>query len=84
MPLPPDVILRLRNTSVRELVRALERDGFAYQRRRSSGRLYRHSDGRRVVVHYHRANDTFPIGTLRNILNGTRWAQTDLERLGLL
>ncbi|MDP6454017.1 MAG: type II toxin-antitoxin system HicA family toxin [SAR202 cluster bacterium] len=84
MTLPPDLIRRLRNTSVRELVRALERDGFVYRRTRGSGRVYRHEDGRRAVIHFHRPTDTLPIGTLRSVMAGTQWTQADIERLGLL
>jgi predicted RNA binding protein YcfA (HicA-like mRNA interferase family) len=50
----------IRNTPVGELVRALERDGFAYKRRKKSGRLYCHPDGRRAVIHYHRAATPSP------------------------
>ncbi|PKB63541.1 MAG: hypothetical protein BZY80_07040 [SAR202 cluster bacterium Io17-Chloro-G2] len=74
----------MRNTSVRELVRALERDGFTFRRTRGSGRLYRHPDGRRTVIHYHSATDTLPIGTLRSVLTGTNWSEDDLRRLGIL
>jgi predicted RNA binding protein YcfA (HicA-like mRNA interferase family) len=28
--------------------------------RQGSQRIYRHDDGRRVVIHYHRAKDTLP------------------------
>ncbi|MXY22028.1 MAG: addiction module toxin, HicA family [Dehalococcoidia bacterium] len=84
MSLSPELVRRLRNTPVRELDRALHRDGFTYRRTRGSARVYRHPDGRRTVLHYHRSNDTLPIGTLRSILSGTRWTQEDLERLGLL
>ncbi len=84
MSSPQELARRLRNTPVRELVRALERDGFSYRRTRGSSRVYRHDDGRRTVVHYHRSNDTLPLDTLRSILAGTRWAQEDLERLGLV
>ena len=45
MTLPPDLIRLLRNTPVREIVRALERDGFTYRRSRGSSRVYRHPDG---------------------------------------
>ena len=74
----------LRNTPVRQLVAALERDGFVYRRSKGSGRLYRHSDGRRVVIHYHRGNDTLPHGTLRSVLGSARWSENDLRRLGLI
>ena len=82
--IPPDLLQQLRNIPVRDLIRALERDGFTYRRRRGAGRLYRHPDGRRTVIHYHRASDTLPIGTLRNVLAGTRWTETDLRHLQLI
>ncbi len=84
MSQPQDLARRLRNTPVRELISALERDGFTYRRTRGSSRVYRHSDGRRTVVHYHRSGDTLPLGTLRSVLDGTGWTQEDLERLGLI
>ena len=84
MTSPSDLARRLRNIPVRELVHALERDGFTYRSTRGSSRVYRHSDGRRTIVHYHRSNDTLPLGTLRSILIGTNWSETDLERLGLI
>jgi predicted RNA binding protein YcfA (HicA-like mRNA interferase family) len=53
---PPAV--RLRNVPTRLIARALERDGFSFTDRQGSQRIYRHADGRRVVIHYHRATDT--------------------------
>ena len=82
--IPPQLIQHLRNTPVRQLIAALQRDGFLYRRTKGSGRVYRHADGRRVVVHYHHSSDTLPIGTLRQILSAARWTEADLERLGLL
>ncbi len=78
------MIPELKNTPVRELIRALERDGFKYKRRKGSQRVYRHPDGRRVVIHYHHAKDTLPPGTLKGLLHGTRWDEDDLRRLGLV
>jgi len=78
------MIDRLRNVPVRKLVRALERDGFVYRRSKGSQRVYRHADGRRVVVHYHHGGDTLPVGTLTQILQATGWSENDCERLGLL
>ena len=75
----------LRNTPVRDLIKALERDGFTLKRRtRRRGHIYAHPDGRIVVVHYHKGSDTLPRGTLKSILAGTRWTEEDLKRLGLL
>ena len=78
------MIEELQNTPVRKLIRGLERDGFMYRRAKGSQRVYRHSDGRRVVIHYHHGGDTLPIGTLRQIIEATRWTEEDFRRLGLL
>lgn len=74
----------LKNTAVRELIRALEKDGFQYRKRKGSQRVYRHPDGRRVVIHYHHPKDTLPPGTLQSFLKGTQWTEADLQRLGLI
>jgi predicted RNA binding protein YcfA (HicA-like mRNA interferase family) len=73
-----------RGLSARRFIRALEADGFRLQRVRGSHRIYRHSDGRRVVVAYHGLNDTFPIGTLRAMIEDSGWQDDDLRRLGLI
>jgi predicted RNA binding protein YcfA (HicA-like mRNA interferase family) len=78
------MIHKLKNTPVRDLLQALEQDGFQYRKRKGSQRVYRHSDGRRVVIHYHHPKDTLPLGTLHNFLQGTRWIEDDLKRLGLI
>jgi predicted RNA binding protein YcfA (HicA-like mRNA interferase family) len=72
-----------RGISARRLVRALEADGFILQRVRGSHRIYRHADGRRVVVAFHALGDTFPMGTLRGMLDDAGWQDEDLQRLGL-
>jgi predicted RNA binding protein YcfA (HicA-like mRNA interferase family) len=77
------MIYKLKNIPIRELIRALEQDGFQYKRRKGSQRVYRHPDGRRVVIHYHHAKDTLPRGTLHSFLDGTQWNADDLKRLGL-
>ena len=72
-----------RGITARRLIRALNTDGFALTRTRGSHRIYRHTDGRRVIVAYHRLGDTFPVGTLRGMIVDTGWNQEDLERLEL-
>jgi predicted RNA binding protein YcfA (HicA-like mRNA interferase family) len=37
-----------------------------------------------VVIHYHHGGDTLPIGTLRQILEATRWTDEYVRRLGLI
>jgi predicted RNA binding protein YcfA (HicA-like mRNA interferase family) len=81
-PHPP--IALLRNISTGRIIRALTRDGFQFTERQGSQRVYRHADGRRVVIHYHRAGDTLPPYVIRNLLIGTRWTEEDLRRLGLI
>ena len=84
MTTPSNLVSLLRNTTIRELVSALERDGFSARRSRGSQRIYRADDGRRVVVHYHRGGDTLPVGTLSRFLSDTKWTPEDAQRLGLL
>ncbi len=74
----------LRNVPVRRLIRALEQDGFVYRRAKGSQRIYRHPDGRLVVVHFHHGGDTLPVGTFKQILDATRWTEEDFRHLGLL
>lgn len=78
------MIEELRNTPVRKLIRALEQDGFMYRRAKGSQRVYRHQDGRRVVIHYHHGGDTLPMGTVRQIIEAAGWTEEDFRRLGLL
>ena len=72
-----------RGISARQLIRALEADGFILQRVRGSHRIYKHDDGRRVVVAYHALSDSFPIGTLRAMIADAGWQDEDLQRLKL-
>lgn len=72
-----------RGLSARRFIRGLEADGFALQRVRGSHRIFRHADGRRVVVAYHALGETFPIGTLRAMIEDAGWRDEDLRRLGL-
>ena len=73
-----------RGLSAREFIRALHADGFRLTRTRGSHHVYRHSDGRRSVVAYHRLGDTFPIGTLIAMIEDIGWSDADLRRLSLL
>jgi predicted RNA binding protein YcfA (HicA-like mRNA interferase family) len=76
---------RLRNLTARQIINALARDGFAFYNQRGSHQRYRHADGRRVTVTYHRAGDTFALGTLRSMIETqAKWSEDDLRRLGLL
>ena len=76
---------RLRQLTARELAAALLADGFALIRQRGSHRRYRHPDGRRVTLSFHHASATFPLPTLRSMIERQAcWTEDDLRRLGLI
>ena len=78
---------KIKRLTAREIVKALEKEGFERQRRRkgSSHRRYVHPDGRRVTVAYHKGSATFPFKTLKSMIEDhARWTEEDLKRLRLL
>ena len=74
---------QLRNTTAREIISALVRDGFAFDRGSGSHQIYYHPDRRRVTVVFH-GNSTFKRKTLKSMIEQARWTQEDLVRLGLV
>lgn len=75
----------LRSLTARELIAALERDGFSFVRQTGSHQRYRPIDGRRVTVAPHGRGDTFTIKTLKSMIESqARWTEDDLKRLHLL
>ena len=75
----------LRNTAVRDLIRALERDGFWLERTtRTGSHVYRHADERTTIIHYHSGATTLKRKTLANVIRATQWTEHDLRRLGLI
>jgi predicted RNA binding protein YcfA (HicA-like mRNA interferase family) len=76
---------KLRGLTARKLINALQRDGFIFSRQSGSHQIYYHPDGRRVTVKFHKPSDTFPIKTLKRILEEEAgWTEKDLRRLKLL
>lgn len=77
---------KLRHVTARELIRALRRDGFVLDRQRGSHQQYIHpDDGRLVTVAFHRSGGTFPVRTLKSMLeHQAGWTEADLRRLKLL
>ena len=59
---------RLRSVTAREIIDALLRDGFSLRHQDGAHRRYRHPDGRRVTVSFHRPGDTFRPKMLRSIV----------------
>jgi predicted RNA binding protein YcfA (HicA-like mRNA interferase family) len=58
----------LRSTTAWRLMQAWERYGFALNRQSGSHRQYKHPDRRRVTVSFHDSSDTFPLKTLRSMI----------------
>ena len=78
------MIGQLKNTPAREWIKALERDSFIARKSKGSHHLYQHSDGRRVLVVYHKLSDTFGLKTIKQLLDSTGWQENDLRRWKLL
>ena len=75
----------LRSVTARELIAALNRDGFSFVRQTGSHQRYQHPDGRRVTVAPHGGGTTFTMKTLKSIIEyQARWTEVDLKRLKLL
>lgn len=73
-----------RGITARLMVKALLLDGFKQIRTKGSHRIFCRADGRKVVVSYHKLSDTFPIGTLKGMIDDAGWFDEDLKRLNLV
>ena len=74
----------LHTITARQIISALLEDGFYLRTQRGSHQRYQHPDGRRVTVSFHRSSDTFPLKTLKSMIDQTRWTEADLKRLKLI
>jgi predicted RNA binding protein YcfA (HicA-like mRNA interferase family) len=75
----------LRSLKAREMIAALNQDGFFFVRQRGSHQRYAHPDGRKVTVSPHAGGDTFTIGTLKSMIQlQAQWSEEDLRRLKLI
>lgn len=75
----------LRSLTARELIAALNREGFLFVRQKGSHQQFRHPDGRQVTVAPHGSGDTFIPKTLKSMIERqARWTEDDLRRLKLL
>ena len=73
----------ITNIKAKAIIKALEKDGFEFKRTSGSHHVYKHQDGRRVVVAYHHLGETIPLGTLASIIEDAEWSDEDLIRLRL-
>lgn len=76
---------RLRSLTAREIIGALQRDGFPLRSQSGSHQRYQHPDGRRVTVSFHRSGETFRPKTLRSVVEMQAcWTEEELRRLKLI
>jgi len=77
---------KLRSLTAKKIIRALLKDGFELDRQKGSHQQYRHpEDNRRVTIAFHRPGATFPITTLKSMIEiQAKWDEDDLKRLKLL
>lgn len=75
---------QLKNKTCDDLIGALERDGWARDiTRRGAILVYRHSDGRRVTIHYH-PGKTYGRKLLEGLFEDIGWSESDLRGLKLI
>jgi predicted RNA binding protein YcfA (HicA-like mRNA interferase family) len=68
----------LRSLTARELIAALNRDGFYFVRQVGSHQRCAHADGRRVTVAPHGSGDTFTVKTLKSMIERqANWTADD-------
>ena len=75
---------QLKNKTADDLISALLKDGFKLADRVRTERIYRHPDGRKVSIHYHKGSQTYGSSLLKALLEDTQWSETDMRRLGLV
>ncbi|OYT60030.1 hypothetical protein B6U81_05260 [Thermoplasmatales archaeon ex4484_30] len=76
---------KLRGLTARELALALLKDGFFLIRQSGSHKIFRHPDGRRVTLSYHKGSQTFPPKLLKIMIEEqAKWNEEDLKKLGLM
>ncbi len=83
MAFPSHIWNQLKNTTAKELTKALERDGWKQDESRGAILVYLHPDGRRITIHYH-PNKTYGVGLLKGLLSDIGWDEKDFKRLKLI
>ena len=73
---------QLKSITAKNLVRALQRDGWA-EEEPSGATLGFVKDGLRVVIHYH-PSKTYGAKLLKTLIADIGWTETDLQRLKLI
>lgn len=83
MSYPGHIWNQLKNLSAQDLADALEKDGWIHDEKCGAVQVYRHSDGRRVTIHFH-SGKTYGPKLLKELLKRINWSLADMQRLKLI
>jgi predicted RNA binding protein YcfA (HicA-like mRNA interferase family) len=75
---------QLKNKTTDDLIAALLKEGFKLDDEVRTERIYRHPDGRKVSIHYHKSSETYGPKLLKALLEDIGWTEEDMERLKLI
>ena len=75
---------QLKGKTADDLISALLKDGFLLDEVIRIQRIYRHPDGRKMSIHYHKGSQTYGAGLLKALLEDTGWSEKDMHRLKLI
>jgi predicted RNA binding protein YcfA (HicA-like mRNA interferase family) len=74
------VVARLPALTAKDIVKAIRKEGFIFNRQKGSHALYKHPDGRFVTVPMHRG-EVIGRGLLRKILNDLKISREKFLKL---
>jgi len=82
--LSKNVWKQVKNKTADDLIVALAKDGFELVDKVRTERIYRHPDGRKVSIHYHKSSQTYGANLLKALLEDAEWSEEDMRRLKLV
>ena len=83
MTFPKHIWDQLKNITSKELMKALERDGWKRDVKRGAIQVYYKPNGKRVTIHHH-PKKTYGAKMLQALLKDIGWTVEDLLRLKLI
>jgi len=75
---------QLKNKTADDIISALLKDGFQPDEQLRTERIYRHPDGRKISIHYHKGNQTYGAGLLKALLEDAGWSEGQMRKLKLI
>jgi len=83
MKYPKNIWEQLKNSSPKDFISALEKDGAQCEETRGATLSYRYPDGKRVVIHFH-PNKTYGAKWTKQLVEDIGWTIDDFRRLKLI